>query len=323
MARPYDGPIIDAHHHLWDLSLGRHPWLAPEAGARGSLGDLAPLRRSYLPADYRRDARNQPVVATVHVEAGWRRDDALAETRWLDSLDKAGGVAARYVVQVPLDAPDAAAQIETQAANPRVVGVRDALAWDADPARRFAARADLMDDRAWRAGLARLSRHGLVFDLLLFPSQLADAARLADAVPDQLFVLEHCGSPADRDADGLARWRAGLRALAQRPNVAIKISDPVAYDHGWTLDSLAKVVRPCLDCFGPARAMIGSDFPVAGLHAGFDRLFDAFRALTADLSADEQALLFAGTAARIYRLADALSPPRGLAPGQQQQAQDQ
>ena len=45
MARLYDGPIIDPHHHLWDLRLDRHPWLAPQPGKEHSLGDLAPLRR--------------------------------------------------------------------------------------------------------------------------------------------------------------------------------------------------------------------------------------------------------------------------------------
>jgi predicted TIM-barrel fold metal-dependent hydrolase len=31
----YDGPVIDAHHHLWELSGGRYPWLsAPDAGRR-------------------------------------------------------------------------------------------------------------------------------------------------------------------------------------------------------------------------------------------------------------------------------------------------
>src|SRR5262249_62153539 len=84
----YDGPIIDAHHHLWDLRLDRHPWLAVSAGERGGLGDLAPLRRNYLPADYRRDAARQNIVASVHVEAGWADDDCLGETRWLETLDK-------------------------------------------------------------------------------------------------------------------------------------------------------------------------------------------------------------------------------------------
>ncbi|TGQ63863.1 hydrolase [Mesorhizobium sp. M00.F.Ca.ET.186.01.1.1] len=312
MPKPYAGPIVDAHHHLWDLGLGRHPWLAAAAGDRGGLGDLGPLRQNYLPQDYARDAAKHDVVATVHVEAGWASNDCLGETRWLETLDKAQGVAARYVVHVPLANPEAAMLIEAQAAFDRVVGVRDILSWDPDPARRFATRDGIMDEPAWRAGLALLGRHRLAFDLMVFPRQLAGAARLAAAFPDQQFVLNHCGSPIDRDADGMLLWREGLRALSRHDNVAIKISDLVAYDHDWTLDSLRPVVLHCIDCFGPGRAMFGSDFPVAGLHASFDAVYDGFKAIVADLSADEQTALFFGSAKRIYRL-DELSSP-GLLP---------
>jgi predicted TIM-barrel fold metal-dependent hydrolase len=306
----YDGPIIDAHHHLWDLSLGRHPWLSVSAGKRGGLGDLAPLRRNYLPEDYRRDAARQNIVGSVHVEAGWADGDCLGETRWLDTLDKTGGIAERYVVHVPLASARTPALIEAQARFSRVVGVRDVLSWSADPARRFAARGDLIDDPQWRAGLARLESRGLVFDLMVFPNQLAQAERLARDFPNQLFVLNHCGSPIDRDGEGMRRWGEGLALLGRAPNVSIKISDLVAYDHHWTLESLAEVVLHCLECFGTARAMFASDFPVAGLHASFDEVYDAFKAIASQLSANEQRALFFANAARLYRLGDLSSPAR-------------
>ncbi|WP_292414024.1 amidohydrolase family protein [Mesorhizobium sp.] len=254
-----------------------------------------------------RDAGRHDVVATVHVEAGWAADDGVGETRWLESLGKSQGVASRYVVHVPLAVPQAPALLEAQAAFGRVVGVRDILSWDPDPTRRFAARDGIIDDPAWRSGLGLLARHGLSFDLMVFPRQLADAARLAAAFPDQQFVLNHCGSPIDRDAEGMRTWRDGLRLLARRDNVAIKISDLVAYDHDWTLDSLRPVVLHCIECFGTSRAMFGSDFPVAGMHASFDEVYDSFKAITADLSKDEQTALFFGNARRIYRLAEVSS----------------
>ena len=308
----YEGPIIDAHHHLWDLSLDRHPWLSAGAGARGGLGNLAPLRRNYLPENYRRDAARQNVVASVHVEAGWASDDCLGETRWLETLDRADRIAERYVAHVPLASAQAPALIEAQAGFSRVVGVRDILSWSEQEARRFAVRGDFMDDPQWRAGLARLRAYDLVFDLMVFPNQLAQAERLARDFPDQPFVLNHCGSPIDRDAEGIRRWRDGLALLGRAPNVSIKISDLVAYDHHWTLDSLADVVLHCLECFGTERAMFASDFPVAGLHASFDEVYDAFKAIASRLSADEQRALFFANAARLYRL-DELSSASRLA----------
>ena len=302
MTKLYPGPIIDAHHHLWDLGLNRHPWLSPVASGRSGLGALDPIRRNYLAADYRCDARNHDVVATVHIEASWQADDCVGETRWLETLDKPGGVATRYVAHVPLGSPRAQALLEEQAAFERVVGIRDILSWDPDPARRFAARDGIMNEPAWREGLAGLKRHGMSFDLMVFARQLPDAARLAAHFPDQQLVLNHCGSPIDRDEAGMDAWRSGLSLLARQPNVAIKISDLVAYDHHWTLESLRPVVMHCIDCFGPHRAMFASDFPVAGLHASFDEVYGSFKTIVRDLTLEEQHALFYGTAKRIYRL---------------------
>jgi predicted TIM-barrel fold metal-dependent hydrolase len=108
MAVPNRGPIIEAHIHLWDLGMDRHPWLRPSDRAVQPLGDLVPIRRTYLVDEYRRDAVNQNVGAAVHVEVGWDHDDdALAEIRWLETLDKSSGVAVRYIGYAELTAPDA------------------------------------------------------------------------------------------------------------------------------------------------------------------------------------------------------------------------
>lgn len=266
----YDGPIVDAHHHLWDLNLGRHPWLSAYAQAKGGLGDVRSLRRNYLPADYRRDAARQRIIATVHVEAGWSEADPGGELHWLDGLDKAGNIGCRYVAHVSLGEAGARGRIEAAAGHERVVAVRDTVSWHPDPARSFARRGGLMEEPGWRRDLRHLGALGLGFDLMLFPHQLAAAARLAAAFPNQQFALNHAGSPTDRDAEGMRRWREGLRLLAGEANVAIKLSSLVTYDRGWTLASLRPVIRHCLDCFGPDRTMLASDFPVAGLHASFD-----------------------------------------------------
>jgi predicted TIM-barrel fold metal-dependent hydrolase len=304
MTARYDGPVIDPHHHLWDLSLKRHPWLEKGRATGGEMvyGSLAPILRDYGVDDYRADAARQNVVATVHVEAGWSDAHPLEESRWLDSLDHNSGVAKRYVARVRLDSPDAHRLLEAEAANPNVVGVRDIVSWHVEPAKSFAARAHRMADPDWRAGLAHLSRLGLVFDLMLYPWQMGEALDLVRAFPETLFVLNHGGSPADRTDEGMALWRRGLKSLGGAPNVRLKISDLVAYDNDWTLESLRLVIEHCLDCFGPARSMFGSDFPVAGLHASFDDAYEIFRTVAAPLSIGEQRDLFFTTANDTYRL---------------------
>jgi predicted TIM-barrel fold metal-dependent hydrolase len=294
----YHGPIVDAHHHLWDLSLDRHPWLR-KAAAKGE-GNV--LTRDHLPVDYWAAASRHNVVATVHIEAGWDDRDPLGEIAWLDALDKPNGIAAYYVAHANLDAPGVDALLERFGAHERIVGLRDILSWHPDPAKRFAARPDIMDDPTWRRGLRLLLRYDLSFDLLISPWQTERALRLASDFPNLSFILNHCGSPFDRDAEGMARWRDGLRALAGAPNVALKISDLVAYDPHWTLESLREIVLTCIDAFGVERCAFASDYPVAGLHASFDQIFDSFKTIVADFTDDDCARLFEGNARRLYGL---------------------
>ncbi len=288
----YAGPIIDPHHHLWDRGLGRHAWLAAATEP--------PLAQNQLPADYRAAAAGHDVVATVHVEAAWDADDPDGEVRWLDALDKPDGIAARYVAHAALAQPDVQAVLARHGAHERIVGIREILSWHPDPARAFAMRREIMNVAAWRRGLALLPRYGLSFDLMITPWQAEDAARLAADFPDVAFVLNHCGSPIDRDADGMVRWRAGLARLAAEPNVAIKISDLVAYDPRATLESLRTVVLACIDAFGTERAMFASDYPVVALHAGFDETYTAFKRIVAGFSDAECTALFIENARRIY-----------------------
>jgi predicted TIM-barrel fold metal-dependent hydrolase len=298
----YDGPIIDAHHHLWDLGLARHPWLGEDEAGISALGDIAYMRRNYLARDYLADAAGQNVVATVAIEALWdRARDPVEETIWFEHAEKPGGVAARFVAYAKLDAPGAERAVERQAAFSRVVGLRETVRWHPDPAKRWTDR-KLIDDPAWREGLRHLEKHGLLLELLMNPYQSDEVARLAADFPDQVFVIDHCASPVDRDPEGLARWRSGLQAMARMPNVAIKISNYGAYDPDRSPEGLRSTVMPCLDAFGPERTMFGSDYPVARRNMTFGHICEALKVALDDLSYSEQRAVFHDTTTRYYRI---------------------
>jgi predicted TIM-barrel fold metal-dependent hydrolase len=302
MTMLYDGPLIDPHHHLWDLSMQKHPWLEKARHSEGVHGDLRPLLHDYFPDDLRADGARQNLVASVHVEASWDPADPVGETRWVDGLAERHGLPTVLVVAAPLHAPEAQPVLEAQRAFARVRGVRYILAWHDDPKKRFAARPDYMEDPAWLANFALLRRYDMSFDLMHYPQQMEAAAALAARFPDTQIIVNHGGGPTDRDAEGMARWRRGLKALAAQPNVAIKISDLVAYDNDWTLESLRPVVLACIEAFGTGRAMFGSDAPVMALWASYDEVFSTFKTIVADFSPDEQRALFHDNAARLYRI---------------------
>jgi predicted TIM-barrel fold metal-dependent hydrolase len=102
----------------------------------------------------------------------------------------------------------------------------------------------------------------------------------------------------------------------------VKISGLVAYDHDWTLDSLREIVLRCLDAFGPERAMFASDFPVAGLHATFDKVYGAFKTIVSGFSASERARSSFDNAKRTYRI-DVSSSGARLPAREKQQHENQ
>ena len=118
-------PIVDAHHHLWDLGAVRYPWLTDEIEPYFMFGDYAELRRNYLPTDYLADSARQNVVATVHCEAESDRTDPVQETRWLAWQHAHCGFPNALVVWADLASAHCAAQLEAHLeASPLVRGVR-------------------------------------------------------------------------------------------------------------------------------------------------------------------------------------------------------
>ncbi|MBL0373306.1 amidohydrolase family protein [Rhizobium sp. KVB221] len=293
----YSGPIIDAHHHLWDFDQGKHPWLA---GPQGD--ELQPLRHAFLPADYLTVASGSNVVATVHIEAGWDPVDPVSETAWLETLEKPGGIASRYVAHAPLHDPQAPELLQQHAAYQRVTGIRDILTWHPDPAKRRVADEFRMEDPVWRRNFGLLARHGMSFDLMISPWQMQAARRLAEDFPEITIVLNHCGSPMDRTPEGMERWRSGLRNLAKTSNVHIKLSNPTAYDPDWTAESLTNVLKHGIDCFGPERVLFATDYPVLTLQIGFAAWIDVFKTAVRSYSAEEQRRMFHDNANAVYRM---------------------
>jgi predicted TIM-barrel fold metal-dependent hydrolase len=297
-----DLPIIDPHQHFWDHSLGKHPWLRGEPPPPFRYGDTRPLRRSYLPADYRRDARGHRIVGTVYVETEWDPTDPVGETRWVEALAAREGLPTAVVAQTSLDRDDVEDVLARQAACPLVRGIRHKPAAAPTPGAVAPGAPGSMGEARWRRGYARLARHELSFDLQTPWWHLREAAALARTFPDTLIVLNHTGLPADRSPDGLRSWREAMTALAAEPNTAVKISGLGLPGYPWTIDANREIVLRAIDLFGVDRAMFASNFPVDGLVATLDTLYAGFKAIVKDFPRVDQRRLFHDNAVRLYRL---------------------
>jgi predicted TIM-barrel fold metal-dependent hydrolase len=296
-------PIVDAHHHLWDLSANVYPWLTGPMHDRG-WGDWTALRRDYGVDVLLSDAAHQSLVKSVHVQANIDPSDPVAETAWLESVaarPEARGLPSAIVGYVNFGWPDVEAWLERHAAFPRVRGIRQVLNRHTDPMLNRADR-DYLSDPRWRDAIGLLRRHGWSFDAQVYWQQMVSLADLADRHADTVFVLDHAGMPAERTPEGLDGWARGMQRLAACPNVVVKLSGYGMTDLHWTADGIRPFVLRPIEWFGPQRAMFGSNFPVDRLMADYDRLWDAYRTLIADFSADERHALLRGTAERVYRI---------------------
>jgi predicted TIM-barrel fold metal-dependent hydrolase len=296
------GPVIDPHFHLWELSKHRYPWLTASPAPIQVAGDTTPIARDYVLDDYLRDFAAEGLVKAVHIDAGWDYADPVGETRWLQGIADRHGFPHGIVARAELDSPDIGDVLAEHAGFPNVRGIRHIANWHPDRTKTYIERPDLLADGAWRAGFARLAPLNLSFDLQIYPAQMAAAAQLAADFPHTSIILNHAGMPVDKDADGMAAWRSGMAALAERDNVTVKISGLGMLDWNWTIDSIRPYVLETIDRFGPKRAMFASNFPVDKLYSSLPALYDAFRAITGDLSESETHDLFYATAERVYRL---------------------
>ena len=339
-----DLPIIDPHHHLWDLRPmlpafpePRHPFLDAIVGAAYYTFDQ-------LHADV---SSGHNVIGTVFMECGaFYRANASDEMKVVGEVEFVNGVAAQSAsglygplracasivghadltlgakVGPVLDALEAAG-------NGRFCGIRHQGAWDADAevlGAPFHAPEGLYGSDAFRSGFGDFASRGLTFDAWVLEPQIGDLTDLAKAFPDQKIVVDHCGTPLNIASyrgklhENFDRWRSSIHALAECPNVSVKLGGLAMAFCGMPEDgpakgtgseTLAAMWRPyietCIEAFGTDRAMFESNYPVDRWGASYPVLWNAFKRITSGHSAGEKAALYAGNAARFYGIEELLT----------------
>ena len=272
---------IDAHQHFWRYDPAEYGWIDESMSA---------LRRDFLPHDLEPLLQAAGFGGGVAVQAR----QTLEETRWLLELAIEHPFIAGVVGWVDLQSPAVERDLETFAGRRKLVGIRHIVQAEPD---------DFLVRPAFLRGIAALARFNLAYDILIYPRHLKAAATLVSRFPSQRFVLDHLAKP-DIRRQAIDDWREDLRGLARFPHVCCKLSGMVteADWHGWTPDHLRPYIDVAAECFGAARLMIGSDWPVCTLAAGYERTMAVVKDAIAAWSPDERAAVLGGTAARFWNL---------------------
>ena len=319
-------PICDPHHHLWEFRHQRvaHRYLLDELLADVSAG--------------------HNIVSTVFIECGamYRASGpeplrSVGETEFVNGIAamSASGLygpckmAAGIVGTANLKLGASVGQVldaHLRAGGGRFRGIRHQGTWDASEAvangRNIVQPHEFLDPD-FREGFAELAPRGLSFEAWCYHPQIPEVIDLARAFPTTAIILNHFGGPlgigpyAGKLDATFAPWKHDISTLAQCPNVMAKLGGINMELNGFawheqsappSSETLMQATRAyyehTIEVFGPSRCMFESNFPVDMVSCGYTVLWNSFKRLTADYSAQEKAQLFHDTATRVYRLGD-------------------
>lgn len=316
-------PIVDPHHHLF-----------------GGPHDRLYYRREDLQSDLNCGHR---VIGTVYVEAydsGWRTSGPeeqrpVGETEMIVGLSQqplptefgSCDFAAGIVCHADLGLGAAVEEVlaaHVEAGRGRVKGLRQRTATVEGIVGKYSPslrNPELLADNQFREGFAKLRDFDFSFDSWIYHTQFAELIDLVDAFPDTPVVVDHMAGPIgvaefrSRHAEVMAEWERGMQALAERPNVFMKIGGMGMPLFGFGFEHWPKppgsaelaeawriYIETSIDAFGTNRCMFESNFPVDKQSTSYASLWNAFKLVSKGWSQQERADVFFGTACRVYRL---------------------
>jgi len=225
-------------------------------------GPYQAICRDYPIDEYHSDIAGCDIVKSIYIQTNWPAGQSYDEARWVQSVSDATGWPHANIAHADLADPGAGVLIERLAKLLATRGIRQQLHWHENPQYRFAPRPDVMNDKDWRRGLVLLADHGLLFELQIF----------------------------------------AMMALAQCPNVNVKLSGLGTFVHACRADVMGPIISETVAMFGAHRCCYGSNFPIEKLWTGYGTLYKTFRNAIAHLGEAEQAAILHDTAARLYRI---------------------
>jgi L-fuconolactonase len=276
---------VDAHHHVWDLSVREQSWMTgPE---------MDPIRQTFLIDDLAPLAAAADVTSTVLVQTVGVVEETVEFLQVAVGNDLVAGVVG-WVDLAADDVPTALDGLLSRPDGSYLKGIRHQVHDEPD--------VDWLLRPEIQRGLAAVADAGLVYDLLTRTPQLPAAIQTARNLPQLTFVVDHISKPAI--GDRLEPWATQLRELAALPNVTCKLSGMVteAPWHTWKPTDLQPYAEVVLDAFGPTRVMFGSDWPVCLLAATYAEVVATAETLTSRLTPTERNAVFSETATRTYEL---------------------
>ena len=307
-------PIVDPHHHLWDLRKNNQMGFRQEV---------------YLCEEISSDIQDSGhnVVQTVFAQCGaFYRADGPEEMKCIGETEFVNGIAA--MSRSGLYGSTRLCTGIFSTADLRLgSGVEEVLEAHLQASSNFrgirsAFPSDLND--TFLEGFSLLEKYDLSYDNWSPDfSRLPRLADLANKCPGVTVIVNHLGGRIDPEAskEEIAAWQKAIDSVAACSNTVMKLGgaqmrvgdwEPAYHMHiadsPWSsdrfLDTLFSRYQYAIEAFGPERCMFESNFPVDKDCISYGTLWNLFKKMAnkLGLSESEKKAVFSGTAAKAYRL---------------------
>jgi|SRR5690606_28064075 len=178
-------------------------------------------------------------------------------------------------------------------------------------------------------GFEHLAQAKLSFDAWVYSHQINDVIELAQTFPETPIVLDHVGTPVglfgqvgkttgkteQQRQQIFSQWQIAIAALAECPNVYIKLSGLFMPVLGHTfhqqrqlatkdalIERAVPLIQHVLQCFGTERSMFASNFPMDRVSSSLVNIIDAFSDIVYAHHPDALKTVFYDNAKRFYQL---------------------
>ena len=317
-------PIIDPHHHLWDVGFGRYyiEELLEDINSSGhNIVSTVYIMSSSNTEIYSKDGLEEfkPLNEIEFATSEGKRADLIPNNKVKVNASIVGSVDLTYGNKL-----QPVLEKAVNISEGRLKGIRMLLASHTDPRiSSGAVKSDLglMLHPNFIDGAKCIENANLSLDFWIYHTQLNEMEKIARSLPDLTIILNHIGGPIHlgeyegKQAATHREWRSAMMRLSRIPNINVKLGGLGMAVNGAKFHNnkfppnsvqLSDVWKPwiyeTIDMFGFDRCMFESNFPVDKGSCSYGALWNAFKILAKDMSDDEINKLFSKNAAKIYKI---------------------
>ena len=273
---------IDAHQHFWRYNPEEYGWIDES---------MASIRRDFLPVDLEPELKRAGFDGSIAVQAR----QTLEETRWLLKLADSSPFVLGVIGWVDLRSNNVRRELEQFSSHPKLLGVRHIV--QSEPDDRFLLQPEFL------RGVSMLDEFDLTYDILIYARHLSVAREFVQQFPRLRFVLDHLAKPLIKRGS-VHPWDSDIRELAKCGNVFCKMSGLIteADWKSWKAEHMTPYLETALDCFGPERLMIGSDWPVSTVAASYSEAMNLVEDFLGKYPDRVRDAVLGGTAEKFWKL---------------------